>query len=161
MQAGPQILTVKKSSILGTIFPMVLLIGGVIAISVGLLGIWVLPMGNGVAASLIFFGALLAVVNALNLITLVRCQVELSDDGSATFRYPRRFVNCQLAQVSVISTPLPSPDSTWPVRFRTPKGWVRVCRQLPDVEHLVQAVRAANPEVELRGSAGELIPPAR
>ena len=81
----------------------------------------------------------------------------MQNDGSVTFICPKRSVACQLNQVWVVSVFLSAPDSIYPVRFQTPTGWVRVCRQLTGVEQLVRGVKAANPEVELRGSASDLI----
>src|SRR5208283_3944171 len=139
IHSGHRVLAVKKSSIVGTILPMALLVGGVAALVLGLASIWRsdAPV-HSLAPGLICFGGLLVVANALNFIIIAR-RVELDSDGNVTFRYHRRCVSCQLVQVSVVAAFMEAPDSNWPIKFRTPTRWVRVCRQLAGVEELVKA----------------------
>jgi len=67
--AGPQILSVKSSSIIGTIFPAILLIVPALAVLVGVVGVWVPSIPTTTAVALIAVGACFGFANAMNFAT--------------------------------------------------------------------------------------------
>jgi len=134
-------LTVKSTSIYGTVIPLVFVVAGLTALLIGLVAA---AFGANWSPILIVCGALAVFVGVMPFYREVR-RVELSEDGTVRFCYRRQVVSCSLAEVAVLSTKAPDPTSNWPVRFRTPAKVVRVCPQLNGITDLMEAARVANP----------------
>lgn len=134
-------LTVERSSFYGTVIPLLIVVAASTAI---LIGVVIAALGVNWSRVLIVCGVVGVFVGVAPFYTQVR-RVTWNEDGTVSFFYSRREVNCQLAEVTVLSTVAPNATSNWPVRFQTPARVVRVCPQLTGIEDLIKAVRATNP----------------